>query len=169
MQYKVVYVSNTGNTERLAKVIYASLPGTDKDIRKLPSNIKDDAEVYFVGFWTNRGSCSADIIDFLSELQGRKIVLFGTCGMGANEEYYKLIESKVKVWIPEENEYLGCFLCQGKMGMSVRDKYEEMLQYGKNTEQLKQLIRNFDEALIHPNDTDLRNAKQFTEQLTISV
>ena len=51
------------------------------------------------------------VVDLLSELEGKNVALFGTCGMGTNEEYYKSIEQKVKVWLPEDCRYLGAYMC----------------------------------------------------------
>ena len=71
-----------------------------------------DAEIFFIGFWVDRGTCDISVINMLSELQGKKVALFGTCGLGNGADYYKSIEQKVKVWIPDDCEYLGAFLCE---------------------------------------------------------
>lgn len=41
----------------------------------------DMGDIYFIGFWTDRGSASVEVLDYLGSLQGKKIALFGTCGM----------------------------------------------------------------------------------------
>ena len=43
-------------------------------------------------------------------------------------------------------------MCQGKMPMSVRSRYESMLD--KEPERMREMIENFDEALSHPNVDD---------------
>lgn len=93
-----------------------------------------DAETYFIGFWTDQGTCDMRVVDLLSELEGKNVALFGTCGMGANMEYYKSIEQKVKVWLPETCRYFGAYMCQGKMPMQVRQKYEMMEKNGMGEE-----------------------------------
>lgn len=166
IKYMVVYASETGNTKKLAKEIFALLKDTSKDI----SDIKDlrnteDAETYLIGFWTNRGNCQLDIMNFLAELHGKKIVLFGTCGMGGSEAYFRSIENSVSAMIPDDNEYLGMFMCQGKMPIQIRQKYESMLDTADNPAQVKYMIKNFDEALLHPNQRDYEDAKKFLERL----
>ena len=54
--------------------------------------------------------------------------------------------------INESNTVVGSYMCQGKMPMIVRSRYESM--FDKNPEKMKELIENFDEALSHPNEED---------------
>ncbi len=166
LQYKVAYSSKTGNTEKLAIQIYDAIPNSKKDIQKISDITKEDdsVETYFIGFWTDRGSCSLEVIDYLASLHGKNIVLFGTCGMGKNCEYYKKIERKVRAFIPDDNQYLGIFICQGKMAMQVRQKYVQLLdeiQEQENMVRLKKMIKNFDEGLLHPNQEDFENLNKF--------
>lgn len=46
-------------------------------------------------------------------------------------------------------------MCQGKMPLSVRKRYEGMAE--EQPEKVKPLIENFDRALTHPDDEDLSN------------
>lgn len=162
LKIQVLYVSRTGNTERIARAIYQALPGIPKDIRMLDSApSRYDADTYFIGFWANRGTASMEILDCVSELHGKNIALFATCGMGRSAEYYKKIETNVLAFLPEDNHYLGSFLCQGKMPMNVRRKYEQMAT-PVNQEQVTRMLRNFDEALLHPDNKDEADAKAFT-------
>lgn len=165
MKIQVIYASNTGNTEQIAKAVYKAIPDPSKDIQRMSAFREDpDAETYFVGFWTNRGSASYEILDILSSLHGKNIALFGTCGMGGSPEYYREIENQVSAFIPDDNIYLGAFLCQGKMPMRVREKYLAM-ETDDNQAQVQRMLRNFDEALLHPNDDDLHEAWMFVENV----
>ena len=55
-----------------------------------------------------------DVLDYLGSLQGKRIALFGTCGMGQSPEYYKKIEENIRVFIEDDNEYLGGLYLPGK-------------------------------------------------------
>lgn len=170
MQFEVLFVSQTGNTEKLAKVIFEAIPNKSKEIQRLTKDTRLDlAETYFIGFWTNRGTCSFEVLDYISELHGKNIALFGTCGMGSDPQYYQRISQQVSVLIPDDNEYLGTFLCQGKMPMSVRNKYEEALKQGDYDACTRKMIRNFDEALLHPNQTDYEEAKKFVDNIMLKI
>ena len=53
MKIQVIYASNTGNTEQIAKAVYKAIPDPSKDIQRMSAFREDpDAETYFVGFWT---------------------------------------------------------------------------------------------------------------------
>lgn len=166
LKYKVVYSSRTGNTEMLATAIYSELPEKEKDIEELTEDTAaDDAQIYLVGFWTDKGNCQQETKDFLKKLKGKKVLLFGTCGFGQSQEYYDQIEERVKKFLPGECTYLGCFLCQGKMPMTVREKYQQMLQDEKKKSMAENMIKNFDRALLHPNEEDFRRAVEFVRSM----
>lgn len=170
MQYEVVFVSKTGNTEEIAKAIYRGIPNRQKDIRRIEKGMEaDSGETYFVGFWTNRGSCSIEVLDYISRLHGKNIALFGTCGTGSDDAYYKAIESGVRALIPDDNIYLGAFLCQGKMPIAVRNRCEELLKSGQNDDMAFSMLHNFDRALLHPNQEDLLAAERFAATVVEKV
>lgn len=165
MNIQILYVSSTGNTEKLAEAIYRAVPEATKDVKRLDSCCEShEADLYFIGFWANRGTASLEVLDYLSELHDKSIVLFGTCGMGNNPDYYSQIANRVAAFIPEDNLYLGHFMCQGKMPMHIRQKYENKLTVDNET-QVKKLLRNFDEALLHPDQSDYHEAARFVESL----
>ena len=166
MKCEIIFNSKTGNTRTLAKELYERLTCEEKEIQELCENTDaEQAELYFVGFWTDRGSCSMEVIDFLSKLQGKYVALFGTCGMGSNPEYFGDIENRVKVWIPEDNHYMGCFMCQGKMPIQVRKKYEELSKNSDQKEFAERMLRNFDEAMLHPDTDDYAGIENFANEV----
>ena len=116
LDYLVLYQSESGNTKKIAASIFSRLPGNSKDLIDIDTDKTiPEANVYFIGFCVHRGSCSMEVSDFLSDLSGKQIALFGTCGMGDSPEYYKDIAGRVSAWIEADNDYLGYFICQGKM------------------------------------------------------
>lgn len=88
MKYAVIYTSETGNTEELAKNIFVSLPGNDKKIINAAEMTElPEAECYFIGFPIKNRTCGIEILDILEQLDNVKIALFATCGMPASEKY----------------------------------------------------------------------------------
>ena len=74
MKTQVLYKSRTGNTEKLAKAIFEAVPGQCKDIAPLEGQTDYEmGDIYFIGFWTDRGSASVEVLDYLGSLQGKKI------------------------------------------------------------------------------------------------
>lgn len=162
MDYLVVYTSKTGNTQKVAMKIFEALPEKSKDIISLEELGGEEADTYFVGFWNNRGTCKKEVIDFLSKLHGKQVALFGTCGISGNKEYYKQVEKQVAVFLPDDNKYLGCFLCGGKMAPHILEKYRQ-IQAVNNSPQIRELILAYEDAMLHPNELDLENASSFAE------
>lgn len=164
LDYLVLYESETGNTKKIATEIFSALPGTSKDLINMHDRESfPEAKVYFAGFGVHYGTCSIELGHFLSGLSQKAIALFGTCGSGYCEEYYKNIENSAQIWIEDDNLYLGGFFCQGKMPPKVRQKYETLLQLGESADidQIQRQLRNFDEAMIHPDKNDCCHAKAF--------
>lgn len=164
LDYLVLYCSGTGNTKQVAFQIFAALPGQNKDILGFQENRElPEAKTYFVGFFVNKGTCSVEVIRFLEHLGGKNIALFATCGTNPAPEYKKKVENQVTVWIESDNTYLGMFLCQGKMPIQIRHKYEHMLNQ-ENQSQVEWMLANFDEAMLHPNEKDLETARRFARE-----
>lgn len=166
LDYKIMYVSRTGNTQRLAVCIYQSLQQLGNgDIEEINSNTEPGKiHLLYVGFCVEKGDCPIEVQEFLKKVHNRQIALFGTCGFGQSQEYYDRIVENVKQWIPQDNSCLGAFLCMGKMPMQVRKRYEVMEENPEQREKAQMLIRNFDKALLHPDDADIQNAVAFARE-----
>ncbi len=167
LKYLVVYASETGNTKMLAEEIHNSLkaPASQKklvDVRSWNGTL--DAENYIVGFWSNRGSCTLEIIDLISSLHEKNVAFFGTCGMGSSKDYYDSLEQNARVWLSDDNNFLGSFFCQGRMPIEIREKYES---YRGRCDDAKidLMLSYFDSAAAHPNRQDLLMAHLFTERI----
>ena len=147
LDYLVLYQSESGNTKKIAASIFSRLPGNSKDLIDIDTDKTiPEANVYFIGFCVHRGSCSMEVSDFLSDLSGKQIA------------------GRVSAWIEADNDYLGYFICQGKMPQKVRMKYESM-RTDENNDQIDRFIQNFDLALTHPDDLDVEHAKVFVDHM----
>lgn len=156
MKTAVIYKSVSGNTKAIAEAIGEALKETVVYIGEPKENI--EADFYFVGSWTDKGMCCTEIGEYLKTLHNKKIAYFGTAGFGGSEEYYHSLFERVRNICPAANEMKEYFFCQGKMPMAVRSRYVSMLQEHPDDKKLAVSIENFDKALSHPNDTDLKDA-----------
>ncbi|MDO5714932.1 MAG: flavodoxin family protein, partial [Tissierellia bacterium] len=154
MKYSIVYSSKTGNTKMLAEKIKEILPkedcisfGDEKEYK--------DGPLLFIGFWTDKGTCNDSFVPFLKSLKNKKIFLFGTAGFGGGDPYYNKILERVKENLDSSNEIIGSYMCQGKMPMGIRKRYEKILEEHPEDQKSKASIENFDKAAIHPNEEDL--------------
>ena len=156
MRYAIVYSSQTGNTALLARRIKAALiPHGCVCCTETGAKIPE-ADLLFIGFWTDKGTCDVRTASFLARLSSRRVFLFGTAGFGGNDAYFQQILSRVRAQIPETNEVVGAFMCQGRMPSSVRARYEKQLASSPTPEPYKALIENYDLARAHPDEEDLR-------------
>ena len=163
MQYSIVFSSPTGNTEMLAQAIQNHLDGECCYYGKA-AQAPLTADYIFVGFWTDKGTCDESIQDYLKQLHHQKIFLFGTAGFGGSQDYFDSILKRVQTNIADDNQIVGQFMCQGKMPMNVRQRYEQMAQ--KQPDRFLPMIDNFDKALAHPNEQDLQSLIQQLDMIS---
>lgn len=163
MRIAIVYKSITGNTKLIADAIEKQL----KDMVVYCGEPKEgiEADFYFVGSWTDKGTCCKEIAEFLGTLESRKIAYFGTAGFGDSKEYYQSLFERVKSMVSTSNEMKASFFCQGKMPMSVRERYVSMLREHPEDKKLEVSVKNFDEALKHPNESDVEDARKWVESV----
>ena len=173
--YSIVFSSRTGNTAELAEAVRGALPeGTCEYFGSVSGDDGGDgrgyagagcgrtssaipaSETLFVGFWTNQGVADQAAQKLLGQLRNRKIFLFGTAGFGGSEAYFQAILDKTKAFIDDSNTVIGTYMCQGKMPLSVRERYVKMKEQPDHMPNIDAMIENFDKALSHPDATDLK-------------
>lgn len=159
MKIAIIYKSLSGNTQKIAEAIREALK--DDVIYMGEPNETIHADFYFVGSWTDKGMCCAQIEAYLKTLEHKTVFYFGTAGFGGSEEYYQSLFERVKMICPSSNVLTECFFCQGKMPMSVRNRYISMMQEHPDDKKLEVGIKNFDLALSHPNEADVKAAQDW--------
>ena len=106
-----------------------------------------------------------EIKEFLTKLNYKKIAYFGTAGFGGQVEYYQTLFNRVKENINDTNQILGYFYCQGKMPIGIRSRYEQLIKEHPEDRNLEVSIKNFDEALKHPNKKDIEQVKEWIDSI----
>ena len=159
MKIAIVYSSRTGNTKLLADTIREALTGDACVYFGAPDEKALEADRIYAGFWTDKGTCDSDSAAFLKTLTDQELFLFGTAGFGVSTDYFEKVLSRAEKNVPKGVSLVGRFMCQGKMPMSVRERYEKMQNSPIPVPNLKGMIENFDLALSHPDEQDLENLK----------
>ena len=160
MTYSIVYSSQTGNTRMLAEAIKETLAEKDIVYFGEPCQEALKADFIFAGFWTDKGFCCEETGEFLKKLDSNKLFLFGTAGFGISEDYFSKIIERTKELVPQSAELKGSFMCQGKMPLSVRERYVNMKNSGAPIPNIDKMIENFDSALSHPDEADLNSLRE---------
>lgn len=153
MRYAIVYSSKTGNTAQLARCIGGLLPAEDLLYCGAPAAEAAQADLLFVGSWTDKGTCCPEIAQFLGGLHGKQVYLFGTAGFGGAPAYFAQIGARMAENLSADNDLRGTFLCQGRMPQAVRARYEALAQ--TDPQKAQPMLENFDRALSHPDQADL--------------
>lgn len=168
MKYAIAFCSMTGNTAALAYHLQSILPAEScvyfGEISREAAAA--DADVFFVGFWTDQGSCDSKTRVFLKKLDGKTIILFGTAGFGSEPEYFKQVLHNAESEISVRNTIFPGFMCQGKMRPEAKAKFEALLAADPNDERAKKLLKEYDAALCHPNEEDFKALEEWASQFT---
>ena len=84
-RYAIIFSSLTGNTRKLADTIQETLPTALCDFFGEAKSAETNAELVYVGFWTDKGTADKACLELLRKLRNKKIFLFGTAGFGGSE------------------------------------------------------------------------------------
>ena len=134
MKIAIVYASETGNTAQIAQAIREGCQGHEiVAFGPLPRDV-GEAELIFVGSWA---------------------------GFGLSEMYFASLSDRFRAEVPEENQVLGTWFCPGRMPPAVRARYEAQLKEKPGDARLENMLRAYDQALSHPDGTDLADARAF--------
>ena len=160
MKICVIYDSVTGNTKMLADRI-------QEKYRDRLTDRMEEADVIFLSSWTDKGSMSGKIKEQAEKLREKKVFLFGTCGFGGSSEYYEKLFERAAALLDDSNEIIGHYYCQGKMPLSVKERYLSLLREHPEDQRMQASIQNFEDALTHPDERDLDRLSKLLDELRL--
>ena len=121
MRVLVAYLSQTGNTKKVAEAIYGEITG-DKELKEL--NEVADLEGYdlaFIGFPINAANPATDAKAFLdAHAAGKKIAIFMTHGALEESEEAERYLDNCRVAVADA-DLVGMFDCQGEAAQAIID------------------------------------------------
>jgi flavodoxin I len=173
MKVLITYLSQTGNTEKIARAIYEeSSPANEVETKKLeevnPENLSG-YNLLFIGSPIHAGNLSGPVKDFLGRLQtpsGTKLAGFLTHAGAAYPDQImsKFIEPFKTASEKNSLKYLGCFSCQGFLNPAIH----EMVKKGQNLTD-EQWAERVKEMTGHPDAEDLNKARVFTKEVLAKI
>ena len=173
MKILIAYLSQTGNTEKVAKAIYQEASAAHEvETKKLeevnPENLSG-YDLLFIGSPIHAGNLSGAVKDFLNRLQipsGGKLAGFVTHSGAAYPEQIlsKFTEPFKTACEKNALEYLGCFNCQGFLNPAIH----EMVKKGQNLTD-EQWAERVKQMTGHPDAEDLAKAKAFAREILAKV
>jgi flavodoxin len=121
MKTLVAYLSQTGNTKKVAEAIYSQIP-EEKEMKELGE--LEDLEGYdlcFIGFPVHAGSPAVAAKEFLEKnCAEKKVALFVTHAAPEDAEDVPVILDACRA-AAASTELVGFFDCQGELDDNVRD------------------------------------------------
>jgi flavodoxin len=156
----VAYISQTGNTKKVAQAIYDEVPG-EKDL--IPICDVPDSSVYdliFMGFPVHQFGPDKKAIMRMKQhcVPGRKVALFITHAAPENEP-------EVQEWLSKFREaasgaeIVGFFDCQGQMSKPVK-----MVLRLSRDKRLREWSKT-DNSQGQPDEGRIRKAKEFAREV----
>lgn len=162
--YSIIFSSPTGNTRLLADAIRDALPEENCNYFGVCENADTQSDILFIGFWTDKGTADKATLDLLEKLK-IKGFSFRNGGLRRRRGVLQRNPRKYKKSISGSNITVGEYMCQGKMPQTVRERYIKMKSLPNPVPNLDMLIENFDRALSHPDENDLKRLRLSVEKL----
>ena len=157
MKSLIVYSSKTGNTRQVGEAILQVMP-QPCDI--FPVEQAPDASGYdfvVLGFWVDKGAPDQKAIQYIENLEGVQLGLFGTLGAYPDSDHAReCIERAYDLC--QGNTVHGCFLCQGKIDPNILAfMRKHATEAHPMTPEREARIR---EAEKHPDEEDFAKARE---------
>jgi flavodoxin I len=170
MKILILFFSQTGNTERIARSIHDELSGehdvTIKSVADTPGPRLADFDLLFVGSPCHAGTLSGPVKAFLAELpygssfQAAGFITHASPAYNRTDfencmAFFNSIFSKKHV------PYHGCFECQG----NLTPQLHEFLKKSRNIpdDEWERMVASMKD---HPNSSDEDRARQFAREVT---
>jgi flavodoxin I len=173
MKILITYLSQTGNTEKIAKAIYQETsPTQEVEIKKLEEVSADNLSGYdliFIGSPIHAGNLSGPVKEFLGRLQapsGKKMAgLLTHAGTAYPDQVMSKFTEPFKTACEKNGlQYLGCFSCQGFLNPAIH----EMVKKGQNLTD-EQWAERVKEMTGHPDAEDLKKARAFAKEILLKI
>ena len=161
MKSLVVYISQTGNTLKLAQAVFDALTG-EKDI--YPINEAPDPSGYdfiAVGFWLKGGKPVSEAIEYLSGIKGKSIFLFATHGAAAESVHAQKAMNYARD-LAVEAKIAGTFSCQGEVSPDIIEKLQARTDP-------PEWFADAPTAKGHPDETDIEELKRLVVATTSAL
>ncbi len=173
MKILIVYFSQTGNTEMVAKAVHDQLH-SDHDVQlSKMADIEADKlagyDLVFAGTPIHAGGIAGDAQKFMAALPESASFAVASLVTHAsalymNEAFDRGIGDLEKICKDKSINYLGCFNCQGKLDPKIQPMVQKMQKL--SDEEFKERM---DETDKHPSEEDLANARAFADQVVLKI
>lgn len=167
MKTAVIYSSRTGNTEKVARAIHEALPAENQIYKVEEAPPPAEFDFLALGFWVDRGLPGGKMEEYISGVKNKKVGIFFTLGAYPDSDHARDCLDRAKSLLGDDCEVLTTFRCQGKIDLSLTQKFENLPDdhiHAMTPERRKR----HKIAARHPNEEDLHKAKEKFKRLDFS-
>jgi flavodoxin len=153
MRSLILYSSQSGNTETLARAVYDSLDG-EKELYAIDQAPSADRayDLVAVGFWLKAGKPDPKTEAFLKECtMDAKVFLFATHGAAKGSDHARGALEYAAGLLSDAN-VIGTYSCQGEVNPKVLEKASQK-------DSPPPWLHEADDAVGHPDDKDIAELK----------
>ncbi|HOG33517.1 MAG TPA: flavodoxin family protein [Petrotogaceae bacterium] len=160
MRSLLLYSTLTGNTEKVAKAVYETMPQGTELKKASNSEEPSDYDVIVIGFWVDRGTADEKILKFVEKTRGKKVAFFFTLGAYPDSPHaVKTAKDFEELLKKNDNEVLGYFMCQGRIDPKLTEKFKDLPKDHPHA-MTEERRKRHEEASKHPDENDLTAAKK---------
>jgi flavodoxin len=168
MKAMIIYLSQTGNTEKIASAIYEEVSLSNEAILcklgEVDADSIDTFDQVFIGSPIHAGTIAKEIQDFLKKLPrlpGMRLAGFITHAATAypKQTLEQMSQPFVDICRDKDMEYLGCFNCQGYLADFMHEAVQKM--QNANDEEWREKVKRM---TGHPNANDEADVKAFARK-----
>lgn len=167
MQYQISYFSPHGSAETLANAFCQMLP-CDTYVSNLEEELTPYADIQLVGFdlgGTNLDAIPVAVMEYLDKLEGKTIFLFATVPFKPNDYIRSRVDNSVIPFLPDECDYLGLYLCSAQPSAPLLQGLKHLVSHQPSNTRAKHWLERCQEAVGHPDDTDIQKGCQFARHV----
>lgn len=159
----VIFSTVTGNGYKLAEAAASVIDEKlgPYNIRYINDEIIERFDTFVITYWCDKGTADSDVINLISKMKNKNIIILGTLGADINSSHAKHVVEKVETLVKENNNLIGHFLCRGSIDL-VRT-FQKLKASGVTRGHMT-LDRFINQIFSqnHPNNYDLQQAAEFT-------
>jgi len=163
MKILVAYLSETGNTKKVAQKIFDSVSGEKTELLPIGEvTALGDYDLIYCGFPVQAHSVPGKVQTFIKSIpNGKKTAFFVTHGCQRGGEF-AITALHHATSLATDLKILGSFGCRGKVKMELIDALSKKLEHRAWAEEAQN-------AATHPDEADLQDAGEFAREILLKA
>ncbi len=127
MKVQVIYHSQSGCTEKLARGIFDGLKCEEKTLHNLADGVPEtDGDVILLGYWVDQAGPCKPIRELAESLEGKHVGLFATMAFWCDSNHGTKALQNGAACVQEKNTVIGGTVVNGHMSRKMIDMFRSM-------------------------------------------